>query len=138
MTQRRGGASAPLRRSRLVRPASVVVSRPVRAPRQRDGRGAGRAAREQRVEPAGDGRADEPGVVVERAQRRDDQPAPRERAAGRAWRRRRPVPAAPVAVDAVAAVEIRERELLAAHEPVVGDEHAGDRAETARVARAAT
>src|SRR5207247_449628 len=71
------------------------------------------------IEPAGDEEPDEPGVVVERLQRLEDEPAPRERAAGERRDRRRPAPSARVAVASVHEVEVLEPEGLPPEEPVV-------------------
>src|SRR6185503_16288509 len=60
--------------------------------------------------------ADEPGVVVERPQRREDEPAPGEGAAHQRRDHRRHVPAA---VLAVLQVEVGEAQLAAAHDPEV-------------------
>ena len=95
----------------------------------------GRVDHQQGVDGKGDAEADEPGVVVERLRARGRRGRPR-RARSRASVADdgRPVPAAAIAVGAVGQVEILERAAPPPHEPVVGDEHAGDRAEAAGVA----
>ena len=90
-----------------------------------------RPARQRHVRCGGDEEADEPRVVVERFEHRDDEPAPRQGAADHGRRNRAPVPAA---IDPVGEIEILELQLAPPHDPVVGDQHAGDRAQAARVA----
>jgi hypothetical protein len=79
---------------------------------------------------AGREKSDEPGVVVQRFERRDDQPTPRQRAAKRGGRNRAPVPALIHAVDEI---QILESQFAPANQPVIGDQHAGYRPEAARV-----
>src|SRR5262245_31515496 len=80
---------------------------------------------------AGGEEADEPRIVVERFQRGHDEAAPGERAAECGRADGAPVPASISAIDEV---EILELQFAAAYQPVVGDQHAGDRAEASRVA----
>src|ERR1043165_7428757 len=83
-------------------------------------------------EPRG-GEADEPGLVVQGPRGGYDESNPRERAADQGRDHCSPVPAAVKGVSSFAAIEIAEFELLLADEPVVGNQHARDRSETARV-----
>src|SRR5207247_1114349 len=73
----------------------------------------------------------EPGVVVQRLERRHDKAAPGERATDRGGGDRAPVPAAIRAVDEI---EILELQLAAADDPIVRDEYAGYGSEPARIA----
>src|SRR6478736_2792231 len=90
-----------------------------------------RASREAQIDAAGDEEADEPGVVEERMQDRHERADPGERAAGERRHRRGDAPAA---VDAVAAIEVRELERLVAQEKVVGKETPRVQAEPAQEA----
>src|SRR5262252_7766143 len=90
----------------------------------------GARAGEREVRGAGGEKSDEPRVVVERLQRRNEEAAPRQRAAERRRRDRTQVPAA---VDAVRQIQILELQFAAAHQPVVSDEDAGNRSESAGV-----
>src|ERR1043165_1435863 len=78
--------------------------------------------------------ADKPGVGVERREGGDDEAYPGERTADQRGHDRAPVPAAVIGVSTFAAIQIAELETLLAHQPVVGNQHAGDRAESAGVA----
>src|SRR5207253_2562958 len=40
----------------------------------------------------------------------------------------------PFRIDAVLAIEIRNNQFAAAHDPVIGDQHSGDRSQTSRIA----
>src|SRR4051794_12939785 len=96
-----------------------------------DGRCAARF--EDIVDAAGNEEADEPCVRVERFEEGYNQAAPGEGAPRNRGGHRVPVPSFVVLVRAVRQIEVLEVETRVAHQPVVGDEDTGDRAQTARV-----
>src|SRR2546428_163935 len=140
--QPRNPASTALRW--FARPASVVVTvwmvamkdlsrfrRARLALGELRGRVEGGAVRRQReMRDAGDEEADKPGVVVQRLERGNDEPAPGECAADGGRRDRPPVPAA---VDAGGQIEILAPKLTPADNPIVGDQHPCNRSQPARV-----
>src|SRR5450759_3818455 len=82
------------------------------------------------VEATGREEAHEPRVVVEGSEQWDHEASPREEAACEGRDDGRRVPATVCAVREVKALQI---ELRLPHDPVVGDEHARDRSEAARI-----
>src|SRR6185369_11683631 len=76
---------------------------------------------------------DEPRPVVDRPHRGPDRAEQRDPGAGERRHDRRDVPAVRVAIRAMGRIERREVELGAAEDPVVDDQHAGDRADRAGI-----
>jgi len=75
------------------------------------------------VRDRGDPEADEPCVVVEWAKGRNDESAPREGAADDRGENAGDVPSA---VASIWHVQVLERQLLLANDPIIGDQYARD------------
>src|SRR5262245_20937957 len=91
----------------------------------------GRVRRSKRDIHGGRGdETDEPGVVIQWAKASDHQPAPRQRASDGGGDDSRPLPSA---MHTVGKIQIFETQLFLAHNPVVGNQDAGNRTKPARV-----
>src|SRR5919204_663732 len=88
--------------------------------------------RQDDVNEAGGKEPDEPGVVVERLERRHDEAAPCQDAPERRCGNGAPAPAP---IRTVGQIQVFERERTAAHDPVVGDQDPRNRSEPAGVSQ---
>ena len=92
--------------------------------------GSGPSACEGQVHEGADGKADEPGIVVERTHGGEDQSTPGDRTAGE---RRDDSGGVPAPVAAIREIQVLERQLPPAQDPVIRNQHTRNRPEAARI-----
>src|SRR5690242_10726195 len=97
-------------------------------------RGRRRLGHEREIDDKTDEEADKPGVVVEHAERRDDQADERNAYTGRQRGDGGPMKAAGIFIPAAAPVKVLNGENFLAHHEIIADQNAGNGAEKAGVA----
>src|SRR6266566_3319211 len=93
-----------------------------------------RLGHEREIDDKTDEEADKPGVVVEHAERRDDQADERNARAGPERDDGGPMKATGIFIPAAAPVKVLKRKNFPARDEIIADQNAGNGAEKARVA----